>query len=314
MDGIFNIDKPQGMTSHDVVARVKRLAGSVAHRETPEPGPDRATGKKPHIHVGHAGTLDPLATGVLPVVLGKATRLVEYLAGADKAYKATLVLGASSSTYDREGTIIPAQDPVMPSPGEVERALQRFRGEIDQLPPMHSAVKVGGKRLYELARRGVEVERQTRRVTIARLDLKAYDPPLLEISVECSKGTYIRSLAHDLGAALGTGAYLDALGRTRHGPFSLEAAITLENLQTAFEQGAWQESLYPPQYMLAGWPVYTTTAGQERDIIHGKPLHLPAPAPDEQGMLAAMRPGGELLAVLCWDQAKGLWQPKKVML
>src|SRR5437762_2706861 len=128
MDGIFNIDKPAGMTSHDVVARVRRISGQ----------------RK----AGHAGTLDPMATGVLPVVLGKATRLVEYLTDADKAYRAAIILGANSDTYDREGTFTPVQDAVMPSRGEVERVLARFRGEIEQVPPMHSAIKIGGKKLY----------------------------------------------------------------------------------------------------------------------------------------------------------------------
>src|SRR5437867_5058026 len=136
MDGIFNINKPQGLTSHDVVAWVRRITGQ----------------KK----AGHAGTLDPLATGVLPVALGKATRLVEYLSDADKAYRATIMLGAASDTYDREGVVTPVEDAVMPSRQEVEKALEAFRGEIEQLPPMHSAVKIGGKKLYELARKGAE--------------------------------------------------------------------------------------------------------------------------------------------------------------
>jgi tRNA pseudouridine55 synthase len=293
MDGIFNIDKPVGMTSHDVVARVRRISGQ----------------RK----AGHAGTLDPLATGVLPVVLGMATRLVEYLADADKAYRATLVLGANSDTYDREGTLTPVGDAVMPSRDEVERTLDRFRGEIEQLPPMHSAIKVGGKKLYELARQGIEVERHLRHVTITRLDLEAYRPPILQLFVECSKGTYIRSLAYDLGAALGTGAYLDALIRTRHGPFSIEGATTLEGLEAAFREGTWEESLYPPEYILAGWPTYTATAEQEREIMQGKPLYRPAPTPGEKTMLAAKRPNGELLAIMHWDDNKGFWQPKKVI-
>src|SRR4051812_14449617 len=169
--GIVNIDKPQGMTSHDVVARVRRITGQ----------------KK----VGHAGTLDPLATGVLPVLLGKATRLVEYLSDADKAYKATVVLGANTDTYDREGVLTRVPDAPTPSQEEVEEALSSFRGEIEQLPPMHSALKVGGKKLYELARAGVEVERKPRPITIRRLELEACNPPALSIFVECSKGTYI---------------------------------------------------------------------------------------------------------------------------
>src|SRR5687767_920104 len=176
MNGIFNVDKPPGWTSHDVVARVRRLAGQK--------------------RVGHAGTLDPIATGVLPVVLGTATRLVEYLADADKAYRATMVLGATTDTYDREGSLVTNPNDVMPSSEAIETALEQFRGDIEQLPPMHSAVKVGGKKLYELARQGIEIDRQPRKVRISTLHLEKYSPPTLEIFVECSKGTYIRSLAH----------------------------------------------------------------------------------------------------------------------
>jgi tRNA pseudouridine55 synthase len=293
VDGIFNIDKPAGMTSHDVVARVRRISGQ----------------RK----AGHAGTLDPMATGVLPVVLGKATRLVEYLADADKAYRATIILGANSDTYDREGTLTHVPDAVMPTRGEVEQALDKFKGDIEQVPPMHSAIKVGGKKLYELARQGIEVERQARHVTITRLDLEEYSPPRLQIFVECSKGTYIRSLAYDLGATLGTGAYLDGLIRTRHGPFRLEAATALEGLENAFAEGTWQKLLHPPEYILAGWPTYTASAEQEREIMQGKPLWLSAPPPGEKGMLAVKRPNGELLAIMYWHQDKGFWQPKKVM-
>jgi tRNA pseudouridine55 synthase len=293
VDGIFNIDKPTHMTSHDVVARVRRISGQ----------------RK----AGHAGTLDPMATGVLPIVLGKATRLVEYLADADKAYRATIFLGTNSDTYDREGTLTPVQDAVMPSLVKVEQALGKFRGEIEQVPPMHSAIKIGGKKLYELARQGIEVERQARHVTINWLELEAYSPPRLQIFVECSKGTYIRSLAYDLGAVLGTGAYLDGLVRTRHGPFKIEEAITLEALESAFREGTWQQQLRPPEYILTDWPTYTATDEQEREIMQGKPLRLPAPAPHEKQMLAAKRPNGELLAIMYWDEGKGFWQPRKVM-
>jgi tRNA pseudouridine55 synthase len=268
----------------------------------------RISGQK---KAGHAGTLDPLATGVLPVVLGKATRLVEYLADADKAYRATLMLGATSDTYDREGTITPRPGAVMPSREEVEQALAGFRGEIEQLPPMHSAIKVGGKKLYELARQGIEVQRQARKVTITRLDLEVYTPPLLQIFVECSKGTYIRSLAFDLGEILGTGAYLQALVRTRHGPFTIEGATTLEGLQAAFDLGTWQESLYPPEYILQSWPTCTVTSQEEIDIIQGKPLVRTRPE-KLRGLMAARSPSGELLAVLQWDQDRQLWHPRKV--
>jgi len=292
MNGIFNIDKPSGWTSHDVVARIRRI-----------------TGQK---RVGHAGTLDPLATGVLPVVLGTATRLVEYLADADKAYRATLVLGATTDTYDREGTLLTNPNALMPSSEEVEIALEQFRGEIEQLPPMHSAIKVGGKKLYELARQGIEVERQPRKVTIINLQLEAYRPPTLEIFVECSKGTYIRSLAHDLGTVLNTGAYLDALIRTRHGPFTLEGATTLEGLEVAFKEGTWQESLYPSDYIISTWEGHVATVEQEKDVAQGKPVSFAPPQPGDRPVAALRAQSGELLAILYWDGEMGMWRPKKV--
>lgn len=292
MDGIFNIDKPPGLTSHDVVARVRRIT---KQRKA-----------------GHAGTLDPMATGVLPVVLGKATRLVEYLADADKAYRAEVVLGATSDTYDREGVITTKPDAIMPSREEVEAVLDRFRGAIEQLPPMHSAIKIDGKKLYELARAGIEVVRQPRYVTITRLDLEAYNPPTLQIFVECSKGTYIRSLAYDLGETLGTGAYLGSLVRTRHGPFGIESAVTLDGLEAAFRENVWQERLISPDYILRGWQTYTAKPEEELAIRQGKSLALAAPAEGENELLAAYTDGGELLAVLYWDREGEVWRPRKV--
>lgn len=292
IDGIFNINKPKGMTSHDVVARVRRISGQ--HK------------------TGHAGTLDPMATGVLPVVLGKATRLVEYLSDADKAYRAVLTLGATSDTYDAEGTIVHTPGAEMPSVEAVEKALASFRVELSQLPPMHSAVKVGGKKLYELARVGIEIERQPRQVTITRLEVVEYSPPTLYIFVECSKGTYIRSLAHGLGAVLGTGAYLSALERTRHGPFTIEGAVTLDTLEALFKSCTWQDAIYSPDYILAGWKTHKATPEEERDTIQGKPLRLPAPQPGEKSMLKATTQAGELLAIMYWDGERGFWQPKKV--
>ena len=245
-------------------------------------------------------------------MLGKATRLVEYLADADKAYRAVVMLGATSDTYDREGTLTPTPGALMPGREQVEEALARFRGEIEQVPPMHSAIKVGGVKLYELARAGVEVERQARRVTIKTLELEVFDPPALQIFVECSKGTYIRSLAYDLGEALRTGAYLQDLTRTRHGPFNIEGAITLEGLEAAMQEGTWEEALYPPEHILKGWHTHTATAEEELAIRHGKTLPLLAPVAGEREMLAAQTAAGELLAVLYWDEERGVWQPKKV--
>jgi tRNA pseudouridine55 synthase len=315
LNGIFNIDKPKGLTSHDVVARVRRLIRAYTREaSTQNHALERSEGSKRKTQdykVGHAGTLDPMATGVLPVVVGNATRLVEYLADADKAYRAQIILGATSDTYDAEGTITPTPgDPPLPTRNEVESSLDAFRGEIAQLPPMHSAIKVGGKKLYELARRGEEIEREPRLVTIKRLDLEVYRPPHLQLFVECSKGTYIRSLAHDLGASLGTGAYLSGLVRTRHGPFTLDGATTLEGLEAAFNEGTWPESLYPPDYILQGWPTHSATPEEELDIRQGKPLSSPAIGGEE--MMAAYTQEGALLAILYRDPEREIWRPRKV--
>ncbi|MFW5942793.1 MAG: tRNA pseudouridine(55) synthase TruB, partial [Chloroflexota bacterium] len=199
MEGLLNVDKPLHLTSHDVVARVRRLCDTR--------------------RVGHAGTLDPLASGVLVLAVGRATRLLEYVVGQPKEYQARVRLGQETNTYDGEGEIT-AQRPVPVTRADVEQALQQFRGDIAQIPPMYSALKKGGKRLYELARQGKEVEREARRVTIYDLEILTWDRPVLTVRVRCSTGTYIRSLAHDLGQALGTGAYLSGLRRTAIGAFS----------------------------------------------------------------------------------------------
>jgi tRNA pseudouridine55 synthase len=311
ISGIFNIDKPKGLTSHDVVARVRRILRThLTHLTHLSSSIQNPKSKIQNPKVGHAGTLDPMATGVLPIVVGKATRLVEYLAEANKAYRATLLLGATSDTYDAEGTITPTPDAPTPSRSQVESALEAFRGPISQLPPMHSAIKVGGQKLYDLARRGVEVEREPRRVYIHRLDLEVYKPPTAQLYIECSKGTYIRSLAHDLGAALGTGAYLTALTRTRHGSFHIDRATTLEGLEAAFKEGTWQEALYPPETILSGWHEHVATAEEARDIMQGKPISILTPTARDK--IAAYTHDRTLLAILYWDPELGLWQPKKV--
>jgi tRNA pseudouridine55 synthase len=208
--GILNIDKPQGWTSHDVVARVRRLAGQK--------------------RVGHAGTLDPLATGVLPVLLGRATRLMDLIQGGTKTYIAEVRLGAATSTDDTEGEIV-AQAPVPPlASSTVEAALDRFRGEIAQTPPAYSAVKIGGRRAYALARAGQDVRIEPRRVTISDLRLLDLQPHGLRLEITCSSGTYIRALARDLALALATLGHLTKLVRTRVGGFCIDDAVTLDEL------------------------------------------------------------------------------------
>ena len=209
--GLLNVDKPPGWTSFDVVAFVRKQTGVR--------------------RVGHAGTLDPAATGVLPVCLGQATRVVEYLVDATKTYVATVRLGRVTDTYDADGAVQSEADASGVSREAVEAALDRFRGLIEQRPPPFSALKRDGVPLYKLARAGQAAEAAPRRVTIYRLDITKYEPPLLSLEIECGKGTYVRSLAHDLGASLGVGGSLASLVRTRVGPFALADAIDIEALR-----------------------------------------------------------------------------------
>jgi tRNA pseudouridine55 synthase len=209
MDGILPINKPVGITSRAAVERVSAWFGG--------------------IKAGHAGTLDPLAGGVLVIGLGAATRLLEYVQRMTKTYRATIRLGATSTTDDAAGTIVVCADARRPSEEEVRHALARLGGEIDQVPPDHSAVLVAGQRAFQLARKGMAVSLRPRRVRIDRTDLLGYDFPAVEIRVECGKGTYIRAIARDVGRHLGCGAYLTALTRTRIGSFELADAVNLEN-------------------------------------------------------------------------------------
>ena len=213
MFGFLNVYKPKGKTSHDIVAILRKI-----------------TGVK---QIGHTGTLDPFAEGVLPICIGKATRLIEYL-NDDKAYIGTVQLGSSTTTYDIEGEKVNVNNNINPSADEIEQALQSFRGNIEQFPPVYSAIKVKGKKLYEYARKGEEVKIEPRGVNIYRLDIVNYnkESKQLELYIECSKGTYIRSIANDLGEKLGTYGHLIKLIRVNAGSFGVNESIRLEDLQT----------------------------------------------------------------------------------
>ena len=213
MFGFLNVYKPKGKTSHDIVSILRKT-----------------TGVK---QIGHTGTLDPFAEGVLPICIGKATRLIEYL-NDDKAYIGTVQLGSSTTTYDIEGEKVNVNNNINPSADEIEQALQSFRGNIEQFPPVYSAIKVKGKKLYEYARKGEEVKIEPRGVNIYRLDIVNYnkESKQLELYIECSKGTYIRSIANDLGEKLGTYGHLIKLIRVTAGAFEVNESIRLEDLQT----------------------------------------------------------------------------------
>jgi tRNA pseudouridine55 synthase len=271
-DGIVVVDKPAGMTSHTVVARIRRMAGT----------------RK----VGHAGTLDPMATGVLVVGLNRATRLLGHLQLADKSYDATILLGATTTTDDVEGSIVTTAPVDGVTAEAIESAVAGFRGEISQVPSKVSAIKVDGRRAYERVRAGEEVALKARSVTVSRydiLDVRSASSGLeVDISVDCSSGTYIRALARDLGAELGVGGHLTALRRTRVGAFELSGAHTLEALAHSFE---W----LPISEVAAGtFPRYDADAEQAAAIRTGRPLSgLKLPA----GQTAMFDPTGTFLAL-----------------
>jgi tRNA pseudouridine55 synthase len=297
--GILNVDKPADWTSFRVVSTVRRLSGIR--------------------RVGHAGTLDPFATGVLLVCLGQATRLTEYLIQATKLYRAEVHLGAVTDTFDATGTLLRQGDASAVSSSRIEHALTTFQGEIEQVPPMFSALKHGGEPLYRYARAGQPVERPARLVTIHRIQLLGFEPPVATIEVECGKGTYIRTLAYDLGERLGCGAHLSGLVRLRVGSFTLENACPVADLETAFQEGRWQVLLHPPDAALPDWPAITLSEEEVTTVRFGQALPAAelrpsSPWSPEPGQLCrAYSPQGELLAVLRYEAAADIWRPIKVL-
>ena len=269
--GILLLDKPVGPTSHDAVARVRRAAGLR--------------------RVGHAGTLDPLASGLLLLGLGLAARYLEYLVGLDKTYETTVRLGLATTTYDAEGEVT-AERPVDVSAADVAAALDSFRGPIRQVVPSHSAVKRDGRPLYESARRGEVIDLPQRDVVIHALDLLAFAPPLLTLRVTCSSGTYIRSLAHDLGAALGCGGHVAALRRTAVGAFAVAQAVSLDALTPESVAAA----LLPPQAAVAHLPRLEVDETEALRLSLGQ--RLPAAADAPPGDVAAFGPSGRFLGVV----------------
>jgi tRNA pseudouridine55 synthase len=294
LSGILNVDKPAGITSHDVVDAVRRVAGQ----------------RK----VGHAGTLDPLATGVLLVCLGQATRVAEYLMAGRKRYRATIVLGASTDTYDAQGQIVSSGGRTDWSRDEIESALAAFVGQIQQVPPAYSAIKQQGQPAYKLARQGREVEMEPRPVEIDEIVLLDWTPPSLVVEVGCSPGTYIRSLAHDLGARLGSGAYLDGLVRLRSGHFALEDAVSLERAEEAFEHGQEGAYLLPIDEALLDWPALVLGADKARRLVQGQAVQASAPESGEEveSLWRAYNLEGDFVAIVSFDRTRALWRPKKV--
>lgn len=288
--GILLLDKPSGPTSHDMVYALRR-----------------GTHEK---RVGHAGTLDPLATGLLVMCLGPATRLSEYLAGKDKRYRATVRFGQATDTYDAQGAVV-FESAALPDQVAVAAALVGFRGEQQQVPPAYSAIKRNGHKAYDLARRGEEVVMEPRAVHIYTIDLVEWQPPLVVLDVHCSAGTYIRSLAHDLGQALGCGAHLAALRRTASGTLRVKDAVTLPALEAAFAAGDWAQYVRTPDAALPDWPALRLSADDATRVQRGQAVPLDS-ADTPAKFARAYNPAGEFFAVLRADPGAGVWRPDKV--
>ena len=309
INGILNLHKPSGQTSFDLVRLVKRL-----------------TRQK---RVGHGGTLDPLASGVLPICIGQATRTTEFLAEAEKSYTAQLILGIATDTYDAEGKVVRTGDPSSITCQRMEEVMHSFRGTIKQVPPMYSALKHQGKRLYDLARAGMVVQRKERDAVIHRLEVVEWKPPLVTLEVVCGRGTYIRSLADDLGRALGCEAHLKELVRLKTGPFDIQDSIDLPELHTAVEQGVWRDLLYPVDFPLLNMDAAIINQISEKAVLSGQSLTLiyndfpqgrqlreclkPANTDPGPGIRCrAYSLDGRFLAVLSSPTIRGPWAPKKV--
>ncbi|MGC9359009.1 MAG: tRNA pseudouridine(55) synthase TruB [Anaerolineae bacterium] len=288
--GVLNILKPAGPTSHDVVADVRR----VFHQR----------------HVGHAGTLDPSARGVLLVGLGRATRVLEYLGELPKTYRARIVLGISTDTHDADGAITHRAPWKHINWETVRDAVETFRGNILQTPPMYAALKRDGRPLYELARQGISVPRKARPVRIHRTVVLSWQPPHLELEITCSRGTYIRSLARDLGDVLGTGACVESLVRTAIGEHDLRRAVSLSAL-TALSQAFAKEHVMSMRTALAHLPAIHVGPSEAQKIRHGQPLQLDAPPPREPALAIDER--GDVLAILVRREGD-TWHPTKVLM
>ena len=289
ISGVLVVDKPVGLTSHEVVQIIRR--GTNIRR------------------AGHTGTLDPRASGVLIVLIGPAVRLSEYVSASDKRYQAIIRLGATTDTFDSDGRFTSKDQMVEITEDQFATALKSFVGEIIQTPPPYSAVKVHGRPAYDMAREGEEVELEPRKIQVYSLEMLEWAPPEVVIDVYCSSGTYVRSLANDLGTKLGCGAYLTGLRRTKSGRFTLRDAVPLRKLREAFDVGNWYQYVIPAAEALSDWPAVELNNEQVEAVRHGH--RVPAQAEDK-GMARGISEAGELIALLEVDATTQEWQPRKV--
>ena len=291
--GFLNIIKPPGITSFGVVARVKELTGER--------------------RVGHGGTLDPDATGVLPVALGQATRLIEYFADATKLYHTEIELGVATDTYDASGNVVSKKDSSGVNREMVENALASFGGVIQQVPPMYSALRHNGRRLYKLAREGISVERPPREAHVYHIELIAFDNPFLTIDVECGKGTYIRSIANDLGEKLGVGACMKGLTRLRVGPFDIKDGASLVELEEACRHGFFRRYIDAPDTVLLQHNAAVIGFDKEDAIRKGQKVALDIKSSLVScNILRSYSLDGRFIGIISYDSETARWQPEKV--
>ncbi|HAX68621.1 MAG TPA: tRNA pseudouridine(55) synthase TruB [Anaerolineae bacterium] len=294
ISGALVVDKPVGMTSHDVVQVIRN-----------------GTGLR---RAGHTGTLDPRASGVLVILVGPAVRLSEYVSASDKRYQAIIRLGGTTDTFDADGKFTPSTDPSNITEAQFEEALQTFVGEIEQTPPPYSAVKVQGRKAYEMARKGEEVDLEPRKITVHHLEVLEWTPPEVVIDVHCSSGTYVRSLANDLGKKLGCGAYLVGLRRTKSGRFTLRDSVPLRKLQEAFTAGNWYQYLIPAAEALGDWPAVELNPDEVEGVRHGHRVKA-KDADTVNEKVRGVSTQGELVALMVKmvnEDGSIEWQPKKV--
>lgn len=290
ISGLLIVDKPSGMTSHDVVAIIRK-----------------GTGLR---RIGHTGTLDPRASGVLVILIGPAVRLSEYITSEKKGYEAIIHFGSVSDTYDGDGNIIPTGHDAPVDEEEIMDAMSEFVGDIVQVPPVYSAIKINGRKAYDMARKGEDVQMKARNVTIYSFDFIEYIRPDLTADIICSAGTYIRSIAHDLGEKLGCGAYLAGLRRTRSGKFSLRDAVPLADLRKAFEEGTWYQYLIPAAEALSDYEEVFLDMETEAEIRFGR--RIPADPGEHDAFGKGISEQGELIALLEFVPESHEWKPKKV--
>jgi tRNA pseudouridine55 synthase len=291
MNGVVNINKPSGMTSHDVVQHARRILGEK--------------------RIGHTGTLDPLATGVLVLCIGKATRIAQYLEAGEKEYRAVMRLGITTDTLDAEGRVLETRPYAAPDREALITVIRRFTGTIMQRPPAFSAVKIAGVPSYKLARQGRTEQNKPRPITIHDIELTAYDDPFVTLTVRCAKGVYIRSLCSDIGEVLGSGAHLTSLQRTRSGGFRLASCVTIEELAGMASAGTVDKAVLPIDEVLSEFPAVPLPAAEAGRISHGSRVSCPASGANRDGALVRIHdPSGGLLALARVDN--GFFRPELV--